>query len=274
MRYDSNRYDIELTYGSLSEGETMAGQICPACNGGSKKEGSLSVSRSGGVLLFNCHRASCQFSGYVGATPGNVGSTSSTKATSSNAYIPTTQLDAGDFVLLAEEFGLSRQAIELAGFRRVQATTGNYAGRLCFPIYGPDSRERGEVYRSYSGGYPKTITRLRNPDDLAFCWYIRRRASPVLVIVEDQISAVKVSEYYDSAALLGTNFSEAKVKEVKARGYKRIYLCLDNDATGVAVRLILKYRSALPQLQVIGLDKDIKNMDEEEFETFLAKLEG
>lgn len=273
MRINEHRYEIESTYRGLREGETQAGQVCPSCKGGATKEGSLSVSRSRGSLLFNCHRASCKFSGVIILTAGVGSVNSGATTTRSKTYIPTTHLSETATKLLAEEFRLTGEAIDLAGIKSVKGDSGFYSGRVCFPIYGPDSRERGASYRSYDGATPKSIIRL-DEDGIALSWYIRKRKSRALVIVEDQVSAIRVSSFYDSVALLSTNFSEAKVKEVKARGYSRVFLCLDNDATAVAVRLAVALRTQLPQLRIIGLPKDIKNMDKEEFESFLTKLQN
>lgn len=77
----------------------------------------------------------------------------------------------------------------------------------------------------------------------------------------------------DSIALLGTNLSEAKVEEIIAtRKYERIFLCLDNDATSVAIKAVLKWKHKLPQLEVRGLGKDIKDMTDEEFQDFLQAV--
>lgn len=272
MRINEHRYEIESTYRGLREGETQAGQVCPSCKGGATKEGSLSVSRSRGSLLFNCHRASCKFSGVIILTAGVGSVNSGATTTRSKTYIPTTHLSETATKLLAEEFRLTGEAIDLAGIKSVKGDSGFYSGRVCFPIYGPDSRERGASYRSYDGATPKSIIRL-DEDGIAMSWYVRKRKSKALVIVEDQVSAIKLSSFYDSVALLSTNLSEAKVKEIADKKYPRVYLCLDNDATSVAINLMIKLRYKLPSLQMIGLDKDIKNMNKEEFASFLNKLE-
>lgn len=83
------------------------------------------------------------------------------------------------------------------------------------------------------------------------------------------MSAIKVAREYHSLALLGTNFSDAKVDEVLAEGYKYVYLCLDNDATWEAIRLVLHCQKKLKNLRVKGLEKDIKEMNETEFAAFI-----
>lgn len=105
-------------------------------------------------------------------------------------------------------------------------------------------------------------------------WYKWKRVSDILVLVEDQVSAIKLAPHYHAAALLGVNLSDAKVKEIKDQvpAYKYVYLCLDNDATRESIRTALHLRSTFPNLRVQGLEKDIKNMSNEELEVFLSRL--
>jgi DNA primase len=89
------------------------------------------------------------------------------------------------------------------------------------------------------------------------------------------VSAIKLAPYYDTMALLGTNLSEAKVNEIVEHGahYENIWLCLDNDATGESIKLVLKWRDWLKTLRVRGLEKDIKDMTDTELDTFMVSLQ-
>lgn len=94
------------------------------------------------------------------------------------------------------------------------------------------------------------------------------------MLVEDQVSAIKVAPFHHSLALLGTNLSEAKVLEILyADKYDRIYLALDNDATMEAIKTQLKWRDRMPNMMVLGLQKDIKDMDNKDFQEFLSRLQ-
>lgn len=273
MRYNQAKLDVELEYASLKEGQSESG-ICPSCNGGPTKERSFSVSRSRGALLYCCHRASCKFNGAIILTSAASRATRGSETPRSRTYIPSTQLDEEHVELLVEKFGLTRTSIEFAGLRWIEANAGVYSRRICMPIYGPNLRERGASYRSYEGGNPKSLIRFHDSDAIALAWYISKRKSKAVVLVEDQISAIKLSPYYDSAALLSTNLSMAKVKEIRERKYEKVFLCLDNDATSVAVQLAVSLKYKLPGLQIIGLEKDVKNMNEEEMDSFLKRLEN
>lgn len=273
MRYNQYKYEVEQEFSDLKEGESRSGQVCPACNGGASKEGSFSVSRSRGVLLYNCFRATCKFGGAIILSSAASRAVPGASRTPKFSHVPTAPLDEETIKLLAQKYSLTRDSMELAGIRRVVADTGYYSGRICFPIYGPDLRQRGACYRSYTGGTPKTLTSLNTSDSIAMSWYIRKRKSPILVIVEDQVSAIRLSSFYDSVALLSTNLSPAKIKEIGEKDYKKVVLCLDNDATALAVKLTVTLRSKIKNLQMVGLAKDVKDMNQEEFDTLLKNLE-
>lgn len=268
--YDKQTYGIVAEYSGLGDDETASGQICPACEGGATKERSLSVSRRGGVLLWHCHRASCGFRGSDGTASADLPSRPR-KSTGGRINIRTSPLNKATIKFLATKFGIPESSFELAGLAWTGDGNGPYERRICYPIYSPDSRKRGESYRSYEGRSPKAIISL---DDgaIASCWYKWKRASDILVIVEDQVSAIKLAPHYHSLALLGTNLSDAKVEEVKEGKYKYIYLCLDNDATYQAIKIQLERSRDLPNMRVMGLAKDIKNMNEVEFDEFMLRL--
>lgn len=119
---------------------------------------------------------------------------------------------------------------------------------------------------------PKSIIEMHTEDDPILCWYKFKRASDTVVLVEDQMSALKLAPYVHAVALLGVNLSEAKVNEIKAGGYKRVILSLDNDAIPVAIRLTLKWKDKLPGLAIFGIAKDIKDMTTEELKDYVGRI--
>lgn len=272
--YDQYKYEIEAEYSELGEGESRSGQVCPACKGGSSEETSLSVSRRDGLLLFNCFRSSCGFRGAIGISTAGGEKSSKSSSVRSRTCIPSMQLDQATAKLLASKYGISRETIRVAGLRWTGEGTSNYARRVSFPIFGPDSRERGTSYRSYEGKQPKALIRFTSDDAVALSWYKFQRTSRLLVLVEDQVSAMKIAPFYHSAALLGTNLAENKVDEILAQNpkYDRIYLSLDSDAVYEAIKTQLYWRSRVPNLLVLGIQKDIKNMNDTEFKEYLERL--
>lgn len=163
----------------------------------------------------------------------------------------------------------------MAGVKWSGDAHGQYGRRVCYPIYRADSKKRGVNLRSYEAGVtPKSVVDLPVEDECKLAWYNQmRRKSDTLVLVEDQVSAIRVSQDFHAAALLGTNLSSTMLEEIKAQGYKAVILCLDNDATNVSIATVLRYRHTLEELQLRGLTTDVKDMTPEQYESFKERLE-
>lgn len=273
-RWQRLRYEVELDYARLGDEETSDAEVCPACKGGSSQEKSFRVSRGGGVLLYYCHRSSCDFGGRVGVPEPGGGEGTKPTSTSKRVRIPTTGLDQESTELLAQRYGITGQIAESLGLRRCSEQSGYYSGRLYLPIVRPDLKESGANLRSLKEGVtPKSIIQLFDPESVSSSWVKLKRRSDLLVIVEDQFSAYRAGTYYHSLALLGTNLNESKIDEILQQSrYSKIILALDNDATMQAVKLSIRWRRKLPNLEVRGLAKDIKDMNDEEFNRFKAGL--
>lgn len=61
------------------------------------------------------------------------------------------------------------------------------------------------------------------------------------------------------------------MEEIKAGGYSKVVLSLDNDATYEAIKLQMKWRKEIKGLVVAGLGCDIKDMGQDDFETYLLE---
>lgn len=86
------------------------------------------------------------------------------------------------------------------------------------------------------------------------------------------MSAIKLASHMHTASLLGTELSAVKIAEIKTGKYERIYLALDKDATMQALKSQLRLRNELPNLLVVPLPKDVKDMDEHELTNLLRSL--
>lgn len=109
-------------------------------------------------------------------------------------------------------------------------------------------------------------------DLLTLAWYRGKRASKDVVVVEDQTSALKLSQDTHAAALLGTYLSESKAEEIRDQKYRYVYLCLDADATNQAITQALKLNHILPNIRVVALKQDIKDMNEHDYIKFLGTI--
>ena len=83
-------------------------------------------------------------------------------------------------------------------------------------------------------------------------------------VVEDIPSAVRVSKYANAVALLGTRLSYARAAELGEYSTLPLVIALDQDATELAFQHALRFSLILKTPKVLPLEKDFKDMTEEE----------
>ena len=172
---------------------------------------------------------------------------------------------------LENKYAITEETIRLAGWRLCPDYDGR-GSRILMPVYGPDGLKRHENFRSYDGSLPKTLLN-RQSDEETISWYRWTKYNKILVVVEDQPSAVRLAEAgLDSVALLGVLLNPARIQEIRRQNYERVWLALDNDATAHAVKLGWQLRARLPQLRIKALNKDVKDMSPEEFQSFVDEV--
>lgn len=265
------RDKVLLDYGSLVDGERLSGLVCPKCNGGVHRDRAFSVQRQGNYLLFMCFRASCGFRGRL-----TVGPSSSGSINSSAKPFPASTVIRRAIPTELEEALATKYSVDIGMFDWAKwCYTDSYKGagpRVGMPILDPDGDIRGIVWRSHDGAKPKALTEAIKKGEM-ICWYRGRRHGKVLVIVEDQPSALRVaSQGVDAVALCGTLLNLDRIYEIKAQGYDTVYLCLDADATQQAIAHAVAYKARLPALKIMELKDDIKDMDAEDFELFIQEV--
>jgi hypothetical protein len=257
-----------LQFEGMPDGTSLAGERCPACGGGSTEEGSLSVSKREGLLLWKCHRASC---GFAGATSSSGQSYQrakkppvETRATIGRWIASESSVVGHDArQLLASKYGITDQHIAKFGIGWDDAS-----GRLAIPVTDIRSERLGVVLRSLDGSQPKSLTHAEKD---AISWFVNP-TTPDIIIVEDQFSAIRASDYLTSVALLGTHLNEERVREIRAAaGRHRVYLALDADAFSKSVGYAIKYRQQLSPI-LVKLEKDIKDLENQELSKLIASL--
>lgn len=227
---------ILLEASSLEIGESSDVTLCPVCGGGRTKELSFSVSRIAEGVLYNCYRASCQYSGFIPTktaliTPKKVRESKHrpyTKATCS--------LNEEVLKFLTNKFELTEEDMSWAGWQY-----GDEDGRIIMPVRNALGYDIGCVARSYS---PHTTCKaLAYPNGTGSPWlaYFERHESSWVVLVEDIVSALKISKVCPAVALLGTNLSDDKAIDIALR-YSNVLVWLDKDAISAAYKMLEKYR--------------------------------
>lgn len=266
------RDDIIISFSDLADGMVMASQTCPFCHGGTHGERSLSVGRAGAFLWWRCHRASCgkrgkhSLSGY-----GDSPTTTDEKRERFREFVRR-EIPEKTKQELAERFHLRPETMDLARW----SYTPDYDGhgpRVIFPIFNPTGRVRGEQFRSYWGDEPKSLNNVELAEN-AICWYKFRKYGKILVVVEDQPSALRVAQAnVDSLALIGTTLNLDRVLEIRDEEYARVWLSLDRDAAGMAVRHMKEFGQYLPNMRIKMLeDEDIKDMSPEQFDLYITEV--
>jgi hypothetical protein len=250
---------------ALEIGRTIS-MLCPFCEGGGSKEISLSVTRdSKYLLLYKCHRAKCGKPGAITCFGAGIDAVEvPVRKFTPNMYnLPVEALEIQDLEFITEKWKLDIEDILSVGWAKASKEHGFLP--LILPVFSPTGACRGHVLRIQpeSDAGKKEVRSYKILDEPWCCWY--RSLDHHIVVVEDQISALRASEFCTSVALLGVNASEEKMEEIfrQARG-RSIWLAFDKDATGEAFKYLKRYRAYCPNLNVLMLPKDIKNMTTKE----------
>lgn len=264
------REQLAIEYSYLSDGESIGGQLCPACKGGGSGEHSMSVSRRQEMLLWKCHRSSCGFSGYrasktIGAIDYHGGGTKvpTTKGVVGRIYYKeATKLPAEIVEALSTKYHLNRRQLSCLGW-------DEDTNRVALPVFNAESEVLGCVLRSENGATPKALSYTEENAIALF----RNPSSTSLIIVEDIYSALRASEYMNAAAILGTYLNPERVDTLAYLRCKKNYLALDADAYDKTIKYVQQYRNSLPMVPV-KIDKDIKNHSEDELKGLMNELKS
>lgn len=266
----SRAYDeVVLEFSHLNNGDTSSGNLCPSCKGGGSGETSMSVGRHNDWLWWRCHRASCGFKGSYSHKKFRESwkrpDPSLNRLSFSREELPKCVLD-----MLCEKLHLTEGLILSAGWE----WTENYGGRVIMPILSFEGAVIGHTLRSYdTSNTPKALVN-RTTDAEQVCWYRISKYPSKVIIVEDQPSALRISGERGMCglALIGTSLNHQRCREIKASRINKIALCLDKDAANVAIKHLINFRSILPSMKIIQTDKDVKDMDEQEFVVFTQNI--
>lgn len=260
---------VILEYATIPPESTSTGQVCPKCRGGRTQERSLSVGRTGAFLWWRCHRGSCQWTGKQQLNGGMEATTHDEKRGKYERKFNRTRLPGSMMKMFEEQYHLTDETIERAGWSYTPDYDGHGA-RVIYPLYAPDGTVRGEQFRSYDGRKPKALIDGRLAENL-ISWYRWRKYGRTLIVVEDIVSAVRLAQAgIDSLALMGTLLNVDRAIEINQQEYNNVYLSLDNDATGTAVKAVYAMRKYVPSLRMKPLaDVDIKDMTPDQLEVFL-----
>lgn len=269
---------VKLEGAMLSQDDTARNLVCPFCHGGQSGEATFSITRAEYGLVYNCYRSTCDKGrGFVPMNgvllqPRPVARQDDGLRPYTGAYRP---IDDRDRTYFDSRFGLSVIPEFSIGV--------NERDEYVFEVRDPLSRVRGYVVRTkpwlwagendpsvvrYSNGWSKDSSKsklLMHQQGPTQSWYFptfMSRCAPEIVIVEDQISAMKVAQAgFVSVANLGTFIDERKVREIAVQRPRLVVIAFDNDASSTALKMARKWGLAFPAIRVALLERDIKDTD-------------
>jgi hypothetical protein len=251
--------------------ESLAYIDCPECGQAQKL---MLVPLDDGGTFAKCLRASCETFGSVGSTYRR---DAPKKIVGARRTFLTYRREPG-FVPL-HRIGNTYRNFFHDGYRipKAQVNTlvaGKLDDRWVFPVLDRLHRTVGYVARGYNHEH-KALLRPYFKKGPLMAWYGHKhlRGNLPLVVVEDQVSAARLSEYLPAVALLGTTASDQDIEQLEAAQSEdgNIIVMLDQDATDAAFRLARRIRRGLcwPLVRT-----DVKDMDPREFSKLIELLSG
>ncbi len=236
---------------------------CPSCGGRSK----LSVTRTREGVLWNCFKDSCNVRGRD-IVQGELLPPKRKQSKLRPYQKPLYPLSEFDLEYFLRRFHVATaNAVE-----HVQVTADE---RYALHVKDIRGYTRGYTIRNGWTGEPETprTSQWDGPKTVVYMhsvgatmsWHhaLDPSHSSVLVLVEDQMSAMRAAEEGVSAvALLGTSLDNDKVREIAMWKPSQVIIALDADATQTAFKLARKWGLAFPKTRVAVLERDLK--DEED----------
>jgi hypothetical protein len=260
----NNTEYLAIEGAQLEQGQTRR-IVCPWCMGGTSGETSMNLTRKPEGLAYNCHRASCGVHGYVGHMPALpwIGGEARDERVYTGPVLPLTIEDEAFFL----------NTYELPSPRVRGKIMRSYDGRYILPILW-QGEDRGYVLRRPWDGAPieqpwrgrKSDVYLNDqsrPQQALYAGWPPLHVGATVVIVEDQLSAIKVSTvdgpYFGAVALLGSHLNTEKVREIALLRPDTVLFALDADATSLSFRYAREFGLAFKASRVVILERDLKD---------------
>jgi hypothetical protein len=259
---------LKLEYATTPVGTTLPKSVCPVCNGGTSREKSFSVTVDPSGILFNCHRSSCEGGRGIIATGTSVVGADRIKPELRIFKHPTEGLTDYDLSQFSRRYGITSQ--ELIDNNVVQCPS---RGSIVYPIYNFMGYEIGKQERWYSWSKRRPFERKAlYYREMDYPTLYVPRTSPLtdrLYVVEDTLSAIKISRLYTACALLGTSLNNELLLLFKEAKIKELVLLLDPDAFTKSIRIKREYSLYFDEIRIVQLPDDPKDMNFDDLQEML-----
>ena len=219
----------------LADGYSSNGNTCPKCLGGNSRDKSFSVTRVHDGAVYHCFRAKCGFSGFESIRTNQSYSPAVKKKEVVSFRKPTRTL-TDEHKTFLKRFNLNDY--QIANFR--WSFTDD---RLVHPIFNFMGYQIGHVSRSYEElGQTSSLKAISywESHDHPKLHFNQVPTEPTVYLVEDIVSALRLGQFVDTIALLGTNLREYEAQHI-SRFYRNAVIFLDEDANRKAVKMQTKF---------------------------------
>ncbi len=262
-------YKTQLSHlnSELEIGETIRSIQCPFCL---KQDGDFAVTRTEDGLLYKCFRVSCDSRGFIPSNLRHWGSFYRLSTARKYEGYPfesdIIKLNNNQIIYLQKKFNLTLEELILNKIKWCNKTE-----RIIYPILSQNGNTKGYVSRyykelsekKYDGVKSRTywINRSDNYYNVSFPYGENYDIENIFVLVEDIVSSIRIARHAPSIALLSNSIPTNAMKLLSG---KRVAIVLDNDAIAHALKIKQQYSLFFEHCEVIPIDKDPKNMNNNE----------
>lgn len=273
--------EIKLLAERVPEGKNYAFE-CPFCM--ATHERKFYITREGGSIRYICLRASCGERGVLTSDGRQDTCVHKESLRTNPILVQTRQTNTLPtrrcLTWLYQAYGTTDRVLLENGLRCCHRTNS-----LVFPIYHYNtSGVEGYYYKQLppeleTEEYKGPLSNLRGrPTKCMLYWetdnflgiYIPINSSiaETMVVVEDPLSAIKVSQLHPTLALLGTNLKEDTAAFLHQNGVRKLIWMLDADATDKSLKFSRKY-ALMFDSKIVPMKKDPKDTPIEELKCLL-----
>jgi len=241
---------------------------CCFCDNDPPYAPSLSLTRIEEGILYNCFRACCSGQGMIGSLPANFGDKGKAQGFTPRPYTKPSMI--ADPENLKDLWHLTTHEVKNNGIRRTFGEDG-----YIFPLFDSFGNNFGHTTKLFKDkeqselGYKYTKAQHYLTKETCNLHYAYN-TSPInngwVILVEDVISAIRVSRFRQGVALLGTHLNDKKVQNLLAWGAKNVVIALDPDALGKAIAIKKKYGIFFDTFRVVSLTNDPKDLTHEQLQ--------
>ena len=246
---------------------------CPLCKGGTNKDKSFSITRTKEGILYICFRNKCNFKGFISDL--NIKNDPIIVKEFEPRYFEE-ELEVIPSELMYElyiKYWMPPKDIRKQQWKYCRKENGLY-----IPLFDLNGINYGAQLKSL---VKKPILRVskvytyRWLDRPMVHYPLTELMEEPLVLVEDAISAAKLSRFVHSAALLGTNLSAEQARSIRLRS-PSILLALDADTwyghEPKSLTIKRKWDCFFDYIDIAHIQRDVKDMNDEEFMEFVDEI--